>query len=298
MRNAISVKERLKNYARKSNRVVQDVFTVYVLERTLYRISISEYSDRFTLKGGILLYGLFTEDFTRATTDIDLLGARISNEADDMHAVFAEIFSQECDDPIVFRLDTLKVSNITEFKEYHGLNVSILALLDRTRIPVNIDIGFGDIIYPSRTQMDYPVLLDDAPARMYAYSIESIVAEKFEAIVSLGEVNGRLKDFYDICSISGRQDFDGEQLQAAVIETFRHRNTDLDEIVAFEDGFCEDPLRVSRWKGFLKQKNVQAPIDFKDAMDSIKTFLNPIVDAIREGTVYDGNWDHTNRIWK
>ena len=298
MKNATSVKERLKNYAKKNNRIVQDIFTVYVLERTLYRISISEYRDKFTLKGGILLYGLFTEDFTRATTDIDLLGAKISNEAENMKAVFEDIFSQECDDPIVFKLDTLKVSNITEFKEYHGLNVSILAFLDRTRIPVSIDIGFGDIIYPDRVEMEYPTLLDDDPAKMYAYSIESTIAEKFEAIVSLGEANGRMKDFYDICSISGRRDMDGAVLQAAIIETFYHRNTGFDIIAAFDEGFCEDPLRASRWRGFLKQKNVLAPIDFANAIETIQAFLNPVVQAIREDNAFSRTWDHTVRAWK
>lgn len=298
MRNATSVKERLRNYAKKNHRIVQDIFTVYVLERTLYRISVSEFRDKFTLKGGILLYGLFTEDFTRATTDIDLLGIKISNEADNMKAVFADIFTQDCDDPIFFKVETLKVSNITEFKEYHGLNVSILAFLDRTRIPVSIDIGFGDIIYPNRVKMDYPTLLDDDPAQMYAYSMESIIAEKFEAIVSLGEANGRMKDFYDICSISERWDFDGTLLQAAIFETFRHRSTGFEEIVAFEDGFCDDPIRTSRWKGFLKQKNVLAPRDFINAIDSIKYFLNPVVDAIHEGDTFGGTWDHIAKQWK
>ncbi|MBQ9031135.1 MAG: nucleotidyl transferase AbiEii/AbiGii toxin family protein [Parasporobacterium sp.] len=298
MKNATSVKERLKNYAKKNNRIVQDIFTVYVLERTLYRISVSEYRDKFTLKGGILLYGLFTEDFTRATTDIDLLGAKISNEAENMKTVFEDIFSQECDDPIVFKLDTLKVSNITEFKEYHGLNVSILAFLDRTRIPVSIDIGFGDIIYPDRVEMEYPTLLDDDPAKMYAYSIESTIAEKFEAIVSLGEANGRMKDFYDICSISGRRNMDGAVLQSAIIETFRHRNTSFDIIAAFDEGFCEDPLRASRWRGFLKQKNVLAPIDFTDAIETIQQFLNPVVQAIREDNSFSGTWDSAVKAWK
>lgn len=297
MRNAISVKERLKNYAKKNHRVVQDIFTVYVLERTLYRISISEYRDKFALKGGILLYGLFTEDFTRATTDIDLHGERISNEAEDMAAVFTDIFSRPCDDPIVFRLDTLKVSNITEFKEYHGLNVSILALLDRTRIPVSIDIGFGDTIYPDRMEMDYPTLLDDAPAQMYAYSVESMIAEKFEAIVSLGEANGRLKDFYDICTISEKRDFDGEQLQTAIEETFRNRNTGFDEIAAFKDGFCKDTIRASRWKGFLRQKNVLEPIAFDEAIQSIRMFLDPVVDSIRKGNTFKGTWDHVGGVW-
>ena len=298
MRNATSVKERLKNYAKKNNRIVQDVFTVYVLERTLYRISVSDYRDKFTLKGGILLYGLFTEDFTRATTDIDLLGVKMSNEAENMKMVFKEIFSQECDDPIDFRLDTLKVSNISEFRDYHGLNVSILAFLDRTRIPVSIDIGFGDIIYPDRVEMDYPTLLDDDPAKMYAYSIESTIAEKFEAIVSLGEANGRMKDFYDIYSISGKRDMDGTLLQTAIIETFHHRNTGFEEIAAFDEGFCEDPLRASRWRGFLKQKNVLAPVEFTDVIETIQKFLNPVVLAIREDKSFSGTWDHVMKAWK
>ena len=297
MRNATSVKERLKNYAKKNNRIVQDIFTVYVLERTLYRISISDYREKFTLKGGILLYGLYTEDFTRATTDIDLLGAKISNEADNMKQVFADIFTMEYDDPITFKIDSLAVSNITEFKEYHGLNVSILAFLDRTRIPVSIDIGFGDIIYPERVEMEYPTLLDDKPAQMYAYSLESLIAEKFEAIVSLGEANGRMKDFYDICSISERQDFEGKTLQAALLETFQHRKTGFDEIAAFEEGFCEEPIRASRWKGFLKQKNVLAPMEFEEAIGSIQAFLNPVIDEIRAGRPFDRKWDHVEKAW-
>ena len=109
MRNAVSVKERLKKYAQSNGRIVQDIFTVYVLERTLYRLSISDYAERFTLKGGILLYGLFREDFSRSTTDIDLLGMHISNEAENMKSVFETIFSIPCDDPLVFKLDSLKV---------------------------------------------------------------------------------------------------------------------------------------------------------------------------------------------
>lgn len=298
MRNATSVKEHLKNYAKKNDRIVQDIFTVYVLERTLYRLSVSNYRDKFTLKGGILLYGLYTEDFTRATTDIDLLGAKISNEADNMKAVFAEVFNIECDDPIDFKLDSLEVSYITEFKEYHGLNVSILAFLDRTRIPVSIDIGFGDIIYPERVEMDYPSLLGDMPVKMYAYSLDSLIAEKFEAIVSLGEANGRLKDFYDICAISNRQDFDGRTIQVALLETFRHRRTGFDEIAAFAAGFCEDPVRVSRWKGFLKQKNVLTPMNFEDVIRSIQTFLSPVIGEIHKGNSFDKKWDHVKKVWK
>ena len=215
-----------------------------------------------------------------------------------MKEVFADIFSQDCDDPIVFKMESLKVRNITEFKEYHGLNVSILAFLDRTRIPVSIDIGFGDVIIPNKVKMNYPTMLDDETAQIYAYSIESTIAEKFEAIVSLGEANGRMKDFYDLCTISERQDFEGERLRAAVAETFRHRKTGFEEIAAFEESFCEDPIRISRWKGFLKQKNVLEPIEFREAIGAIKSFLNPIIAAIREDTSFTGTWKHEAKRWK
>lgn len=297
MKSAISVKDRLKNYAKKNGRVVQDVFTAYVLERTLYRVSVSPYAGNFTLKGGILLYATFLDKFMRATTDIDLLGAKISNDAAGMKEVFSEIFSIQCDDPIVFRTDTLNVMNITEFKEYHGLNVSILALLDRTRIPVNIDIGFGDVVYPERVRMDYPTLLDDEPASVFAYSLESVVAEKMEAIVSLGEANGRLKDFYDICSLAEQSDFDGIGLQKAVKETFAHRGTSFGVIEAFEDGFCEDPIRASRWRGFLRNKSVLEERNFAETVRMVKMFIEPVIDAIRRDEEWNAHWDNENQKW-
>lgn len=194
MKTAQSVKDKLKATAKKQGKVVQDVFTMYVLERALYRLSLSEYRDNFTLKGGILLYGMF-DGFDRITTDIDLLGNRIGNDSENIKVVFKDILNIECDDAIRFDLDSLEARNITEFKEYHGVNISLDAYMDRTKIPVNIDIGFGDVIYPKRHKMNYPTLLDDEPPHLYAYSKESIIAEKFEAIVSIGSVNSRFKDF-------------------------------------------------------------------------------------------------------
>lgn len=127
---------------------MQEALTAYGLERTIYRLSISEYAERFTLKGGIFLYALFDGEFARATRDIDLLAGNMSNDAENMKRVFADIFSIQCDDALRYDLNTLEVQNITEFKEYHGVNVSIMAYLDRTRVPISVDIGFGDVIYP------------------------------------------------------------------------------------------------------------------------------------------------------
>ena len=150
MRSVASIKDRLKNRSRETGRTLQELFIVYGLERTIYRLSISKYVDNFTLKGGIFLYAVFDGRYVRATTDIDFLAQRISNEVDDVKAIFAEIFSLKVDDPLRFDLDTLDVTPITEFKKYHGVNVSIKAYLDRTEVPISIDIGFNDVIIPGK----------------------------------------------------------------------------------------------------------------------------------------------------
>ena len=296
MKTAQSVKDRLKAIAKKQGRVVQDVFTMYVLERVLYRLSVSKYNDNFTLKGGILLYGMFDE-FDRITTDIDLLGNWISNDSDIIKDIFQEILQIECDDAIRFDLDSLEARNITEFKEYHGVNVSLDAYMDRTKIPVNIDIGFGDVIYPKRRSMDYPTVLDDESPHLYAYSKESIVAEKFEAIVSIGIVNSRFKDFYDICILSEQFDFSGKDLKQAIIETFDHRNTSLNRIDAFSEEFYQDSERNARWQGFLKTKHVGKAISLTQTVDKIRSFILPVIEATREETDFNLVWSHIDEAW-
>ena len=146
MNNVASVKDRLKNKSIATGKTVQELLTAYGFERTIFRLSKSQYASNFTLKGGIFLYAVFNGNYSRATTDIDLLAQRISNDVEDMKAVFTDIFSLEVDDPLRFDLDSLDVRPITEFKDYHGVNVSIMAYLDRTRILISIDIGFGDVI--------------------------------------------------------------------------------------------------------------------------------------------------------
>ena len=150
------------------------------------------------MKGGIFLYALFDGEFVRASRDIDLLARNMPNNRNDRKRIFENILSITCDDALVYDLSRLEVINITEFKEYHGVHVSIMAYLDRTRVPVSIDIGFGDVIYPNRIKMEFPVLLDMDVPQVYAYSIYSVISEKIEAIVSLGDANSRYKDFYDI----------------------------------------------------------------------------------------------------
>ncbi|EGL37498.1 nucleotidyl transferase AbiEii/AbiGii toxin family protein [Oribacterium sp. oral taxon 108] len=298
MISAISVKDRLKKQAIEEKKTMQDKIVMYGLERTIYRLSISEYAERFTLKGGIFLYALFNGDYTRATTDIDLLAQCISNDIEEMKKVFKEIFSIKCDDALRFDLNTLDVIYITEFKEYHGVKVSILGHLDKTKVPISIDIGFGDIVYPERMKMDFPVLLDMDIPKVYAYSINSVVAEKFEAFVSLGLANSRYKDFYDIYVLSDRYNFDGKELTNAIKETFNHRGTSFDDIVAFEDGFADDETRLMRWNSFVKKKKALIKLGFEETVQLLKILLFPIVDAIKKNELFERTWSHEKKMWK
>ena len=298
MISAISVKDRLKNQAIASGRTFQEALTAYGLERTVYRLSVSEYVDNFTLKGGIFLYALFEGEFARATRDIDLLAGNMPNNVGNMRKVFESIFSVECDDALRYDLDTLEGKDITEFKEYHGVNVSIMAYLDKTRIPVSIDIGFGDVVYPDRVKMEFPVLLDMEAPEIYAYSISSVISEKFEAIVSLGDANSRYKDFYDIYILAERYDLDGIELKGAIKETFEHRETGFNDIFAFTDDFIESEIHQNRWKAFLKKKKALVQAELNDVVNLLRTLLLPLVDSIIDDTEYTAKWSHETKRWK
>lgn len=297
MTNAISVKERLKKQAIEDGKTMQDKLVTFGLERTIYRLSVSKYAEKFTLKGGIFLYALFDGEYARATIDIDLLAQHIPNDAEEMKNVFNDIFSIKCDDALRFDLNTLKVINITEFKEYHGINVSIMGYLDRTRIPISIDIGFGDAVYPERMKMEFPVLLDMDIPEVYAYSIYSVIAEKFEAFVSLGLANSRYKDFYDIYVLADSYDLNGMELMNAIIETFAHRETSFNDIAAFEDDFIKDETRQGRWRTFIKKKKALVQVEFEETMQLLKELLLPIVDSILNDNTFEQTWRKKTKSW-
>ncbi|MBQ8053944.1 MAG: nucleotidyl transferase AbiEii/AbiGii toxin family protein [Lachnospiraceae bacterium] len=297
MKNAESVKARLKNKAVKDGRTFQDLLIAYGLERTLYRISISPYKENFTLKGGIFLYALFGGNYERTTTDIDFLAERISNDENELKYVFSEIFRLDAEDPLYYDLNTLKAVRITEFKEYHGVNISITAFLDRTRIPVSIDIGFGDVIYPGRTIIAFPTVLSEESPELYSYSLSTSIAEKFEAIVSLAYDNSRFKDFYDIYVLAHSYDFSGRELQKAVEETFEHRHTALNDIAAFEEDYSDDAVRQSRWKAFVKKKKPLVQVSLADTLQLLKVFLGPISQGIQERVTFEMEWSCEQLMW-
>ena len=293
--NAESVKARLKNFAISSGCTFQEALVYYGLERTIFRISVSEYADHFILKGGIFLYAVFDRKYERATTDIDFLARRISNSKEEMKTVFCDVLTQDTDDALVFDLDSVTAEDITEFKEYHGLHISAVAYLDRTRIPIGIDIGFGDVIYPDAVEMEFPVILDMEAPRVKAYSLESSLAEKLEAIVKNGFLNSRYKDFYDVFVLSEKYPFNYEELHNAVSETFTNRKTPMTmETAAFSDEFLNDSRHQARWREFLKKKKALIPVTMNDAINRIKTFVTPLLTQtakqVTEWDPYEGCW--------
>lgn len=286
----------MKNFAVSSGCSFQEALVYYGLERTIYRISVSPYAGHFVLKGGIFLYAIFDRKYERATTDVDLLARRISNSAEEMKSVFRDIFAQDVDDALVFDLDSITVENITEFKEYHGLHISAVAYLDRTRIPLGIDIGFGDVIYPDAVEMEFPVILDMKAPKVNAYSLESSIAEKLEAIVKNGFPNSRYKDFYDIYVLSEKYPFNYEQLRNAVTETFANRKTPMTmDTAAFSDEFLGDSMHQTRWKSFLKKKKALIPVSMSDAMGWIKAFVKPL---LIQADAPVTEWDPNEGCWK
>ena len=278
--NVQSIKDKLKNIARENHRVYQEVLTVYALERTIYRISKSDFKENFTLKGGIFLYALYDKNYPRSTTDIDLRADRISSDEKTIKSVFERIFSLQFDDGLEYDLETLVTKQITKQDEYQGINISVTALLGNIKIPVSIDIGFGDIIVPGRMEIDFPVLLDFDIPHIYSYSIESTLSEKFEAIVSLGLANTRFKDFYDIYVLLQSKNIDDEVLKQALVQTFSNRNTTFNDIVVFDKNFSSDAERQKRWNAFTKKKTALMQVSFEDVVLTIKNYFEPLINEL------------------
>lgn len=298
MISAASVKARLKNLAVQEGKSMQEKLVNYGLERTICRIANSRFSDRFTLKGGIFMYALFDGEYSRATIDIDLLAQRIANDVGTIRSVFEEIFRIEVDDAIEFDLESLEVANIAEFKEYQGVNVSIVGYLERTRVPVSIDIGFGDVVYPNRTKIRFPSLLEMDEIEVYAYSIYSSIAEKFETFVSRGLTNSRYKDYFDIYEYARLFNMEGNILKEAIEETFRNRGTTFEDIVVFEAEYMSDTVNQRRWAAFVKKKKATAGLTFSEVMDVVVKILRPVTDAILDKQEFNYNWKCDELTWK
>ena len=276
-----SVKARLKNIAKEYKKTFNLILQLYMQERFLYRLSVSEYKDNFVLKGGLFLFSM--TGFTgRPTRDIDFLAYQISNDIENIKVIFKKICKIEYNDGIIFDPNSVFVEEIKREAEHRGIRVKLTGYLGKAKEILWLDIGFYDIVVPEIITADYPVLLDMDYPKIKMYSFESVVAEKFEAVVSLGELNSRMKDFYDIFILLSEKKFNRYILQKAIVETFKRRGTDIlksDQV--FKKEFIEDRSRVNQWKLFLK-KIGQKDIEFGYVMNVMKKSLLPIYNNIKK----------------
>jgi len=247
-----SVYNRLKNVARQRKRPVQEVFKYFAMERFLYRLSVSPHQNSFFLKGGLMLM-VWDPLSHRATVDIDLL-AKTSNKIENLENIITNICTFDViPDGIHFVTNPLKIREAQLNTEYHGLNASFTAQLFTAKLPMRIDFGFSDSIFPKPATLQYPVLLDFPKPKLKGYTPQTLIAEKFESIVRLGLANTRMKDFYDIWLLTQQFPLDREELIAIVRKVLKKRDTDLSEIPrAFTEAFYNNPNTIEKWKGFLK----------------------------------------------
>jgi len=269
-----SIRARLLNLAKERNQPFDLLLTRYTLERLLYRLSLSRYRDRFVLKGAMLLASAM-DDPHRPTRDLDLLGFG-DPDPNGMIEAFRQICSIHADDAVVFDLPSLTVDRIRDDAEYGGLRIKMRADVDGARVPVQIDIAFGDAIEPGLIDIDMPVLLGLPSPRLRAYPYETVIAEKFQAMVALGRANTRMKDFYDIWVLAQLRRFDDDQLARAITATFARRQTaiPIDVPDALTPAFAADPSKQRQWAVFVRDVAIN-PGSLAGVNEQLVTFLMP-----------------------
>jgi predicted nucleotidyltransferase component of viral defense system len=270
-----SVRARLLDLAKERNQPFDLLLTRYVLERFLYRLSQSKHRDRFVLKGAILMT-TWLGDPHRPTRDLDLLGFG-DPDPEAMIAVFREVCALEADDAVLFDTNGLTVDRIRDEQEYGGLRLKSTATVDGARVRVVVDIGFGDAVVPGVEEMELPVLLDQPAPRLRAYPRETVIAEKFQAMVVLGRANSRMKDFHDIWALKRSFTFNGDVLARAIAATFARRTTEIpaERPDALSRAFAEDPLKQRQWGAFLQDVAVKPTGSLADVLDELVDFLMP-----------------------
>jgi len=277
--NIKSIKDRLKNYSKKKNKIHQFTLIRYFQERLLYRLSKSNYRENFLLKGGALVYSLQKEE-SRNTLDIDLLAKQLQSDEARLKDIFKEICELQFYDGVTFDTKTLMTQEIIKEGNYSGTRVKVVARLGNIRQMMQIDIGFGDIVTPGPVEMEYPILIEiknlEKP-KLLAYSVETLIAEKFQAMIDLAEYNSRMKDFYDIYTILKTDAYNIKTLKEAVANTFAKRKTkQVENHIVFTENFFQEEKRIIQWKAFLRKLKLNGAIDFSDVMKYIKEVMLPI----------------------
>lgn len=289
---AASVHQRLLNKAKESSRPFNELLQYFAMERFIYRLSKSPHSKRFILKGA-LMFSVWSEQTSRPTKDIDLLG-RIENSLEVIVSAMKEACAMNVEeDGMSFYVETVTAARISEDAEYEGVRVRFQGGLGNARVSLQMDIGFGDVVIPSPQRVEYPVLLNFPAPEVDGYTMESTIAEKFQAMVKLGVLNSRMKDFYDIWLLSSMFDFRGETLAEAVEKTFENRQTQISiEPAVFSPSFADDGDKRIQWRGFIKKAKLNnAPETFREVVTAIKTFIEPLAASLSEHKPFHRTWN-------
>lgn len=294
---AASVLVKLKNKAKASGISYQQCLQLFFQEEFLRRLAGSKYAENFVLKGGLFIYTL-TNFESRATVDVDFLMRGLSNDLARMDAIIAEILAVETGNDFI-QFKAKKTEPIAVQRKYHGVSTQITGYIKNVRVPFNVDIGVGDVIIPNAQRRNIQTQLEgyDKP-EILTYSLESTIAEKFDAILQRFELTGHMKDFYDIYYLSRSFDFDGLKLQTAIQETLQNRGTayekdSFDRVLALAD----DTDMQTRWRYFLKTLG-NPDMPFAAIMEGIESFLLPVWEAIVAEEETLSNWDSKTISWR
>lgn len=287
---AASVRGRLLKRARETRQDFSLVLTRYAIERLLYRIGVSRHADHFLLKGA-LLFDLWFDVPHRPTRDIDLLGFG-SAELLLMESTFKEISAIAEDDGVTFDPDTVRATEIRKDANYAGVRVGLLGSIDGARCQIQVDIGFGDAVTPDPDDVEYPVMLPEfAAPKLRAYPQYTVVAEKLEALTSLGMANSRMKDYFDLWVLARYADFDADILRRAVQVTFDRRATSLtgSAPLGLTDTFAQDVQKDAQWRAFLKRNRLEV-LALNDVIAALRRFLLPVAEAAASHSPLRGRW--------
>ncbi len=287
---AASFRARLLDLAHQRGEDFQFILARWMIERFLYRLSISRHKEGFVLKGA-MLFAAWTGKVYRPTRDLDLLGWG-SPDPDRLVSAFREISMIDGGDGLVFDPGRIEAERIKEDAEYEGVRVRIPASLDGARLLLQVDVGFGDAVEPPPGELTFPVLLPAEAPRLRAYPPEAVVAEKLHAMVLLGIANSRMKDFYDLCTIAECFSFDLRALARSVRATFERRRTAVptDRPFAFTPEFLEDGTKRVQWQAFLKRIGIETDLTLSQAGERIREFLLPVLQAATTESALPRRW--------
>ena len=292
---AASVLTRLKNQSKEEGIPFQMVLQLFAQEEFLRKLSLSQYADNLILKGGMFIYTL-TEFDSRPTRDIDFLIKNLHGSLENIEQTMRDICNTSTGNDFI-TLEVLGTEAISVDKKYPGVKTTFMGHIGKVRIPFSIDVGIDDVIVPDPIKRTIVTRLPDfVSPEVFTYSLESTIAEKFDAILQRMAGTSRMKDFYDIYYLSGIFDFEGEILIEAVKSTLDHRNRELqDDVFAEIEDFKNNNALNTQWKAFEPAK--ESGLLFDDVLDRLAVFLEPIYQNMLSETNYDKRWSCENKMW-